>query len=173
MRAVVWCWSPSSPPKKMTSDDETIACMEAALKKRWRLTRLLRWSGGRPKNVRSPRRRQRRNCYEIDKHIDIHSFTPRTLHISHKSHSQIETSKTLNNSHLSIQIINDPINSSYYNHITPIPTLNDTNKLLGDCIYATPTAYTPSKLHICYRGLYIYFFILSFHFHFTIIDAIV
>ena len=146
----------------MSSDDETIACMEAALKKRRRLTRSLRWSGGRPKNVRSPRRRQRRNCYEIDKHIDIHSFTPRTLHISHKSHSQIETSKTLNNSHLSTRNINDPINSSYHNDITPIPTSNNTNELLGDRIYAAPISYTPPKRHICYRGLC--FLFLSFHF---------
>ena len=28
-----------------------------------------------------------RSCYEIDKHTDTHPFIPRTLHISHESHS--------------------------------------------------------------------------------------
>ena len=98
------------------------------------------------------------HCYEIDKHTYIHSFTPHILHISHKSHSQIETSKTHNNSHLSIRNINDPINSSYHNDITPILTSNDTDEPLGDCIYATPIAYTPLKPHICYRGLYFLFY---------------
>ena len=107
-------------------------------------------------------------CYEINKHTEIYSFISSTLCITHKSHSQT-TSKTRNNSHLSTRNINNSINSSYHDDITPIPTSNDTNDLLGDHIYAAPIAYTPSKLHICYRGLYF----LSFHFHFTIIDVIV
>ena len=107
-----------------------------------------------------------RFCYEINKHTNIHSFTPRTLHISHKSHSQIETSKTLNNSHLSIRNINDPINSSYHNDITPILTSNDTNEPSGDRIYATPIAYTPLKPHIFYRRLYFHFIVsFSLYYH--------
>ena len=102
----------------------------------------------------------------ISKPTSTHSYH-RTLHISHESHSQIETSKTLKNSHLSTRNINESINSSYYNDITPIPTPNDTNESLGDRIYAAPISYTPSKPHICYRGLYFLFF------HFIIIDAIV
>ena len=108
----------------------------------------------------------RAECYEIDKHTDIYSFTPHKLRIAHKSHSQTETSKTSNNSNLSTRNINDSINSSYHDDIRPIPTLNDTNKSLGDCIYAAPIAYTPSKPHICYRELYFLFY----HFIFTLLS---
>ena len=91
---------------------------------------------------------QCRGCYEIDKHTNIYSFTPHTLRIAHKSHSQTETSKTRNNSHLSTRNINDSINSSYHDDIRPIPTSNDTNKSLGDRIYAI--------------GDYIFYFIILF-----------
>ena len=119
-----------------------------------------------PRPLGKPKTGQRPWCYEIDKHTDTYPFIPRTLHISHKSHSQIKTPKTLNISHPSIQIINDPINSSYHNDITPIPTSNDTHEPVGDRIYATPITYTPSKPHICYRGLYFHFiisFLLCYH----------
>ena len=106
------------------------------------------------------------DCYEIDKHTDIHPFIPSyTLHLSQISFSD-RNIQNPQNSHLSTRNINDSINSSYYNDITPIPTPNDTNKSLGDRIYAAPISCTPSKLHICYRGLYFLFY----HFIFTLLS---